>query len=82
MLDIYKWLWYIIITMKDIRKITIKMLKEVQEQNNFSSTKMAALIGVSVYTYDRWVKGQRWTKSSLTLNQILKIIEEYHQKAS
>jgi DNA-binding transcriptional regulator YiaG len=65
--------------MKTLKEMSLEMLKEIQEKNHFDNTKMAALLGVSAYTYTRWIKGKHWTKSPNTLNQVLKVIEEYKE---
>ena len=62
-----------------IRDVCITMLKEIQEKNSFTNTKMAALLGISTYQYTRWIRGTSFTKSANTLNQIEKVVKEYHK---
>ena len=64
---------------KSIRKISIKMLKETQERNHFSRTKMAALCDVSVETYSRWMNDKGFTRSANTLKQIEKVVTKYYK---
>jgi len=64
-----------------IKDMTLAMLKEIQEKNGFSDTKMAALLDVSVESYRRWKKRISFPNQAIVLNRITNVIEEY-QKAS
>ena len=61
--------------------MTLAMLKEIQMNNGFSDTKMAALLDVSVESYRRWKKRISFPNQAIVLNRITNVIEEY-QKAS
>lgn len=60
-----------------IKDMTLAMLKEIQVKNEFSDTKMAALIDVSVESYRRWKKRICFPNQAIVLNQIANILEEY-----
>ena len=60
-----------------IKNRCITMLKEIQEKNGFSRTKMAAMLDVSVESYSRWVKGISKPNQAIVLNRIANVLEEY-----
>jgi hypothetical protein len=60
---------------------TIKMLLEIQEENKYSDTMMAALLKVHHATYMRWKKRKTAPRNFAHLSNILKFLEE-HQKES
>ena len=64
-----------------IKDMTLAMLKEIQLKNEFSDTKMAALLDVSVESYRRWKSKKCFPNQTIVLARITKVLEE-HQKAS
>ena len=64
-----------------IRENTIQMLKEMQEKNGLSDTKMAAMIDVSVESYRRWKKNISFPNQAIVLNRIASVLEEYQKIA-
>ena len=64
---------------KNIREMSITMLKEIQDKNRFSRTKMAALLDVSVETYSRWMKGICFTNQAIILNRIEQVVKKYYK---
>jgi hypothetical protein len=62
----------------DMKK-TIKMLLEIQENNKYSDTMMAALLQVHHATYMRWKKSRTVPKNYAHIANILKFLED-HQK--
>ena len=68
---------------KNIRKISIKMLKEIMDKGDgvkpYSRTKMASMLDVSVETYSRWMNDKGFTRSANTLKQIDKVVTKYYK---
>ena len=64
---------------KNFKDMTIQSLVEIQDKNNLSDTKMAAIIDTSVESYRRWKKRICFPNQTIVLANIAKVLEEYHK---
>ena len=52
----------------------IQKLSEIAKKNGYNQTKMAFKLGISVATWNRWIKEESFTRSQNTINQIDRFI--------
>ena len=62
--------------MIEIKDEKIKKIIEIADKHRISPTTMAHVIGVSVATYYRYIKGETTPQSQNTRNVIDKVIEQ------
>ena len=59
------------------------MLREIQAKGDgvkpYSRAKMAAMLDISVETFDRWMNTDSFTRQANTLRRITEVIEEYNK---
>jgi len=64
--------------MIEIKDEKIKKIVEIADKYRFSPTTMAHILGISVATYYRYIKGETVPQSQNTRNVIDKVIEQLH----
>ena len=60
-----------------VKNYKIQKLIEIAVKNGYDQAKMAVELGISVPTWNRWIKERSFTKSRNTLKQIDQFIAEH-----
>jgi len=64
--------------MIEVKDEKIKKIIEIADKHRISPTTMAHILGISVATYYRYIKGETVPQSQNTRNVIDKVIEQLH----